>query len=246
MPFEPIVPDGQHLGNSHQVDGAFTGHLFDDGTNELKGHAAWRWVDEPDEDHSWGYEHEPPRKLTQEELEQAAQLAVLIGAFIVGLAVAAKPHVERWWNKAVPAAKSVWMRVATLRKSKKPVTSTESLSEIRTFVASPSGVEITVAESKVKMSSAEWAHRFRAVLAAGAFRDEQLRILSNARIEDAGRGLEGRTVADELTPRQFIDRIKRMLEANPLLLEEETSAELMRIFGTRPNGSRDSGKLELN
>jgi len=36
-----------------------------------------------------------------------------------------------------------------------------------------------------------------------------------------------------------------MLEANPLLLNEETSAELMRVFSTRATSLSDLGSAEL-
>lgn len=73
MPFEPIVPEGHHLGASRTVDGAVTGHIFEDGTNELKGHAAWEWVDEPDEDRASSYESSSTRSLTPEEEELIVQ-----------------------------------------------------------------------------------------------------------------------------------------------------------------------------
>ena len=33
--YKPIIPEGHHLGTSHEVEGAVTGHLFEDGTDEL-------------------------------------------------------------------------------------------------------------------------------------------------------------------------------------------------------------------
>lgn len=114
MPYEPIVPEGHHLGTSHQVDDAVTGHLFEDGTNDLKGHASWRWVDEGDDDASSTYEPEPPRPLTQEELELAAQVATLAAAFIVGVVIEATPYIKRWWNgKAIPAMKGKLMNLSS-------------------------------------------------------------------------------------------------------------------------------------
>ncbi|AUZ34995.1 hypothetical protein C3B78_11355 [Arthrobacter sp. PGP41] len=95
------------------------------------------------------------------------------------------------------------------------------------------------------MRSAEWKERFRAMLAAGAFKDEQLRILSSARIEDDDALLETQGTMEQLTPQQFADRIKLMLEANPSLLDEETSAELRRVFSGQSKPSRDLGMTEL-
>ena len=252
MPYQPIVPEGQHLGTSHKVDGAVTGHLFQDGTNELKGHAAWRWVDEPEQDYSPSYEYEPsreptpeePRKLTPEERELAEKIAEIIVAGAVRAVVAATPHVKRWWNeKAVPPVKSAWKRVSAQRKANNQAAAATS-SSVRpaTFVASATSVELAVAEPKISMRTAEWEQRFRAMLAAGAFKEEQLRILSSARIEDGDALLETQSTMEQLTPQQFADRIKLMLEANPSLLDEETSAELMRVFSAPP---KPSGMTEL-
>lgn len=252
MPYEPIVPKGQHLGTSREVDGAVTGHLFDNGTNELRGHAAWRLVDDSEEDYSscddsYSYDDEPSHELTPEERELAEQIAALILAGIVLAVTEAAPHVRRWWNeKAVPRVKSAWKRIPLPRKANSQVatTTSDSVTPPR-FVASATGVEIAVLKSKVSMSSSEWEHRFRAMLAAGAFKDEQLRILSDARIEDGDGVLEAQSAMEQLTPRQFADRITLMLEANPSLLDNDTSAELMRVFSTRlrPKG-RGSRELE--
>lgn len=255
MPYEPIVPEGQHLGTSRKVDGAVTGHLFEDGTNGLKGHAAWRWIDEPEPDYGPSYEYEPwreppsekPRELTPEERELANQIIAMIVVGTVRAAVAATPHVKRWWNeKAVPPVKSAWKRVTAPRKANNKAAAATSSSVSRaTFVASTTAVEVAVAESKISMGSAEWKQRFRAMLAAGAFKDEQLRILSSARIEDDDALLETQGTMEQLTPQQFADRIKLMLESNPSLLDEETSAELIRVFSGQSKPSRGPGIAEL-
>ncbi|WP_427004192.1 hypothetical protein [Pseudarthrobacter sp. H2] len=255
MPYQPIIPEGQHLGTSHKVDGAVTGHLFEDGTNELKGHAAWRWVDEPEQDYSPSYEYEPSREpppeesheLTPEQRELAEKIAEMIVAGTVWAVVAATPHVKRWWNeKAVPPVKSVWKRVTAPRKANNRAASAPSSPvSPATFVASATAVEVAVAESKISMRSAEWEQRFRAMLAAGAFKEEQLRILSSARIEDGDAHLETQSTMEQLTPQQFTDRIKLMLEANPSLLDEETSAELMRVFSAQSKPSNNPGMPEI-
>lgn len=247
MPYEPIVPEGQHLGTSHNVDGAVTGHLFEDGTNELKGHAAWHWVDEPTENYSSSYAYEPPRELTPDERELAEKIAGLILAGVALGVVKATPHVTRWWSEtAVPAGKSAWKRVTAPRRANGQVAAAASpyVSQA-TFVASAAGVEVAVAESKISMSRAEWEHRYHAMLAAGAFKDEQQRILANARIEDDDTALDASSAMEELTPQQFADRIKLMLETNPSLLDGETSAELVRVFSPRSKPSDDPGLPEL-
>lgn len=249
MPYEPIIPKGQHLGTAHEVDDAVVGHLFEDGTNKLKGHAAWRRVDDDDREpvYTASDEYERPRELTQEERELAAKIA---GVILIGLEqafIAAKPHVMHWWNeKAAPAMRSVLKRVAQPRKAKKQVANTPATSVSHAkFVASTPGVELAVREPMTSMSSAEWAYRYRAMLAAGTFKDEQLRILFNARIEDRDSALEAQSEAKQLTPQQFADRIRLMLEANPSLLDTETSAELIRTFGAEHNPANDPGRAQL-
>lgn len=240
--YEPIVPEGQHLGTSHNVDGAVTGHLFSDGDNKLQGHAAWREVEDEDDYYSSSsYEYEPPRQLTQEEIERAAELAALMILGIIKGVQWASPRVKRWWDgKAAPKLKSTWYKVRG-RSTTAPevinlghVTATPA-----TFVASTAGVEVAVAQSKIRMSSAEWEQRLQAMLAAGAFQDEQRRILANAQIEDDDRALEGSTTQQELTPLQFAERVQAMLEANPSLLSDAGSAEIMRV--PRRSGPDDEG-----
>jgi hypothetical protein len=243
MPYEPIVPEGQHLGKSHEVDEAVTGHLFDDATNQLQGHAAWQWVDEPEEDDfSPDYAYEPPRELTPEERELARQMAELIMAGIVAGVIAAAPHVQRWWNtSAVPIAKSTWKRISVRNATKKSAAAkSSSPSDQSRFVAPTTGADPVVRSPKILMSAAEWKNRFRAMAAAGAFADEQKRILSNAQIVDDIDSVESRAAMEELTPQQFVELIKVMLEANPSLLNDETSIELSRVFGTKVQPRSDA------
>ncbi|MDT0234911.1 hypothetical protein [Curtobacterium sp. BRB10] len=240
MPYEPIVPEGQHLGTSHEVDGASTGHLFEDGTNRLVGHAAWRWVDEPDSASQGSYESNRPRELTPEEIELAAQLAGLILAGIVRGAVIAAPHVRRWWTTAaLPWGKSAWARVSALAMRKMPGQEPPAgFVEEAMFVASSAGV-VTARADEIRMTSAEWERRFRSMLVAGAFAQEQMRVLSIARVDDRQAALEQPTDSEVLTATQFVERVKLMLEANPSLLNTATAAEVMRAFDPRADPAQE-------
>ena|ERR1700733_3362559 len=82
------------------------------------------------------------------------------------------------------------------------------------------------------MSGAEAQERLLAILVAAAFIAEQMRVLSNARIEDASPEL--RNTMDKLTVLQLTDSMNRMLEANASLLDDETSAGLMKVFPGGP------------
>lgn len=229
MPYEPVVPGGLHLGTSRTRDGAVVGHLFDD-NNELKGHATWEWVDEPETEYNPTSEVEPPRPLTQEELEAIAALASLVVIGILKTVEVTAPLVKRWWGEtASPAVKSAWNSLAKQRRRlAKP--KTPKVVEQVVFVASAAGIEIEIEKiaPKVSMSRAEWGARFRAMLAAGEFKERQKQILANARIEEAD------DEAAELTPQQFAESIRAMLAANPALLDGATTAELMRILRVSP------------
>jgi hypothetical protein len=241
--YEPVVPKGQHLGTSHEVNGAVTGHLFDDETNKLQGHAAWREVDEPEYDYSSPDNEEPPRPLTQEEIEQIAELAALIIFGIVKAVAVTSPHIKRWWDEQVlPIAKSAWKRIPKPRNGNRQVASAAPRAA---FIASPGGVEIAVAESKITMSSTEWQQRFQAMLAAGAFQENQRQILSSAQIEVEDNALSARESAEQLTPQQFADRIKLMLKANPSLLNDSTVSELVRVFTERSEPSSELSATHL-
>ena len=97
-------------------------------------------------------------------------------------------------------------------------------------VTADSAIEVNVAldEHQASMSSAEAQERLLAILVAAAFIAEQMRMLSNAHIEDASSEL--RNAMDKLTVPQLIDSMNRMLEANASLLDDATSAGLMKVF----------------
>jgi hypothetical protein len=76
-------------------------------------------------------------------------------------------------------------------------------------------------QPQTTMSSAEWKDRVRAMLLARAFSEEQWRLLSNARIQDADAAvLERQSELRELTPQQISDRMSAILANNPHLLQE--------------------------
>jgi len=237
MPYEPIVPEGQRLGTSRKVDGAVTGQLFEGGKSGISGNADWQWVDEPQPVYISSCEHERSHELTAEELEQAVQLAALILEGIVRAVGVAAPHLKRWWNaKSVPAMMSAWKRATRPRAANwRVAASTSSSANRATIVASTAGVEVAVKDFEISMTSAEWVSRFRAMLAAGVFEEEQRRILSHARIDDGYAVPVGHGTLEPLTPQQFAHHIVLILAANPSLLNEETAAELMRVFSQQPD-----------
>jgi hypothetical protein len=95
----------------------------------------------------------------------------------------------------------------------------------------PNEVDAALEEHGISMSSAEAQKRLLALLMAAAFIADQMRALSSARIEDDAASLELKRAMEKLTAPKITDSINRMLEANASLLDEETSVELMKIFG---------------
>lgn len=224
MPFVPIVPEGLHLGSSRRVDGAFKGHLFDADGN-LVDHADWEYVEDTP-----NYSQAPQSpELTKEELEAIALMAELILAGIV----ASLPIIARFWHeRALPSARAIWKRMSSPRRTKKAIGADGRPPRPATFVVSTEGVELAVTDPELSMSGQEWEQRFHAMAAAGSFADEQRRILTNARIVDDTALPEG-SAATQMTPGEFVARIRRLLEVNPALLTEETTAELARVFTPR-------------
>lgn len=218
MGYEPIVPKGQHLGTSHNVNDAVTGHLFDDKTNELKGHAAWRKVDDSAEEVHWHYHYEAPRQLTKEEIEQAAQVAGLILVGVLKTIQVVTPHVRSWWQRRFkPATISIWRSARAIpRKIRRP---------------NANEIESAVSNSSVTMTPAEWEARIQALLAANAFQKEQILLLSNALVTD-GTVSDGKPL--ELNAVQVSSRLQEAIEANPLLLQQSASASLYRSIGAPP------------
>jgi hypothetical protein len=100
------------------------------------------------------------------------------------------------------------------------------------FVASSAGV-VPARADEIRMTSAEWERRFRWMLTAGAFAQEQMRVLSIARIDDRQTALMEPSETEVLTATQFVERVMLMLEANPSLLHTATSTALIRVFDPR-------------
>lgn len=208
------------------VDGAKVGLLFDNETNGLVGHAPWREVDdEPAELHVHNYYVAPPTpEEIQAQREHDEAIEALITLVLVA-AVKATPHVRRWVNeKAVAPVRSAWERRSVARKAKRGATDdVPSLEREVTFIASATGVEIAVPATEIRMSRAEWDERVRAMEAAGAFRDEQLRILASARIEGDVVSLDTPDAAEQLTAAQFGRSIGLLPAGSPPLFVGEAA-----------------------
>ncbi|MFF4305515.1 hypothetical protein [Streptomyces sp. NPDC001601] len=160
-----------------------------------------------------------------------------LGRAIDHAVVAAESRIERWWDdQALPAIKSRWNkmprrnRLAKSREIDSQLSTAEASTVIEATVADSSHGAISVLDgNKVNMSSAEARMRLLLALIARAFSEEQVRIVSNALIEDDDFAELKRTVG-ELAPRQ-VASIIQTLEVNPLFLNNETLTELEKALG---------------
>ncbi|PPF20852.1 hypothetical protein [Rathayibacter sp. AY1A7] len=223
MAFIPIIPDGMHLGTSRLVDGAVVGHLFDDESNELRGHAAWQWNDD-----SHGADEAPPYRspdeLTPEEREAAIQLVAMI---VIMVARAASPHVKRWWSAiALPALRTSWQRLRALRSAGNP---RSAGSHERPETAAPANADTALVDLlstlNVTMNRDEWIRGYQRILASGAVTREQLSIFRAAGTEEIGSDPNA-----PLTETQFADQLQLVLQANPAVLTFDTTRKLERAL----------------
>ena len=234
--------DDDDLTPGHKKEGGLHQNLFDsEGT--LKGSA--RFI--PDD----GSEPEPlvvtetvyvpveQRRRTREEEELERAIAELVSHLIERGIAKAKPLAEQWWRESarptIEAQRAKMLERRSRRKAQKKAPVIEG-----TVVEPSQELTETSEEDRPNMSSAEAQARYLAALAARAYSDEQMRLVTSANIVD-GEGLaELKRSLAELPS----DQVKTLLEAmatNPSMLGEDTLAELASILGRR--GRSGSGKL---
>ncbi|MDX2394051.1 hypothetical protein NJL88_29115 [Streptomyces sp. DK15] len=179
------------------------------------------------------------RTKERDEFTEAIREVILdlLARTIAHAAVAAKPRIERWWDdQALPAIKSRWNKTPRRNRSAKnreidsqPSTAEASTMVEATVVDSSHEAISVLDENKVSMSSTEARMRLLLALMARAFSEEQVRVVSNALIED-DYFAELKRAVDELTPQQ-VANIIQTLEVNPLFLNNETLTELEKALG---------------
>lgn len=216
MRYEPVyTEEGQYLGTSRKVPGAVSGNAYD--ASGLAGPVAWRPVLDDDEDKD---QEEDAPDLS------ATVLGIAIGAVGTVIAIAAAPHVKSGWN----VIKAKWARRSGTSETDHQAAGMAALSGTAPADFSTE-VAAALEDHSTSMSSAEAQQRLLALLRAAAFIADQMRTLSNARIEDDPTSRELASAMQKLTTPQIADSINRMLAADASLLDDETSADLMRIFG---------------
>ncbi len=233
--FDVEVPSGTHLGFSRDSDGAYRAHLFDDGTNQLVGHAElFRREDAGGASNfDSGYDEDPSETWSKEDEELADAVAGLVLVGIIIAAQAAAPHVRRWWNDLRDRNRSRKEKRRS-RKRRAGGDAAEAASSALTVTAraeSSQQVFAALEEYKASMSSAEARERFVAALVARIYSEEQLRLLRDARIEDESGPLEIASAMDRLTPEQLGNSIRLMLESHPSWPDHETMTEIGKLLG---------------
>ncbi len=233
--------DDDDLTPGQKKEGGLHQNLFDS-EGKLKGNA--RFI--PDDGGEAGpfivtetvYVPVEQRRRTREEEELQQAIADLVSHLIDRGIARARPYAEQWWwetaRPAIDAQRSKVLERRSRRKARKKSPPIEG-----TIVEPLSELTEPFEEERPKMSSAEAQARYLAALAARAFSDEQMRLVTSAGIVD-GEGLaELERLLAELPPNQ----IKGLVEAmatNPSMLGEETLAELASILGLRDRSPSDA------
>jgi hypothetical protein len=237
--------DDDELTPGQKKEGGLHQNLFDSGGN-LKGSA--RFI--PDN----GTNPEPivvtetvyvplqERRRTQEQEELERAIADLL-SHLIGRGIAmAKPLAEQWWREtarpAIGAQKAKMAERHSRRKAKKNAPAAKG-----TVVEQSQELAAASGEDRPNMSSAEAQARYLAALAAQAYSDEQMRLVTSSHIV----GDEGIAELKRSLAELPADQVKSLLAAmatNPAMLGEDTLAELASILGRR-NPSR-LGKLRTS
>ncbi|MFI5728529.1 hypothetical protein ACIA49_00295 [Kribbella sp. NPDC051587] len=221
--------DDDRLTPGQKKEGGLHQNLFD-GNGKLRGNARFVPDDEEEDEPlivtETTYVPTEQRRRTQEQEEFERAIAQIV-VHIVEIGISkAKPLAQQWWRETARPA-------IAAGRAKMPVP--RFLQGTRTTAADDETSQEVAATPEVAqptMSSAEAQARYLAAAAAQAYSDEQMRLVTNARIVEGGGLEELRQTLAELPP----DQVKHLIAAmatNPALLSEETLAELASILGRR-------------
>jgi hypothetical protein len=205
-----MIWEGYVLGRpagTHYSDGTSSALLFDDGTNELRTHAA----------RGARIESEGPPDLRNLAVAIVAGMSLGVGV------MKAAPKVKVWWN----GLRSRQSRNAATRD-------VDSEAQAVALSAIPvedfaNAVDVALEQHRT-MSSTEAQRRILEILLAAAIIAKNMRALSGAHLE-AGASLELQAAMEKLTVPQLTDSLNRMLELDSAVLDDKTSAVFMQIFG---------------
>ena len=227
--------DDDDLTPGHKKEGGLHQNLFD-GDGNLKGSARFIPDDETESDElvitETVYVPIEQRRKSREQEELEAAIAAIVSHLIDRGIARAKPILAQWYREtARPAFDAQRAKIVARRargKARKTgVVEVANIEPEQELIDAPS-------EDRPDMSRAEAQARYLASLAARAYSDEQMRLVSSASIVDGGG--DGITELErslaELPPAQ----VRSLLEAmatDPTMLSEDTLAELASILGRR-------------
>ena len=228
---DDLTPGKKKEGGWHQ-------NLYDT-EGRLKGNARFVPVDEDQEDPIIVTEtvYVPAEERLSKTQEIVADIisSVIVKLIEDGVQVA-KPHVQRWWNEtAVPFAKAKaknWKHRRSSRHAEKAPQGVEEIviDDVTSSSEESSFISILQADERPTMSSAEAQARLLAAVAARAYSDEQLRMVSDSQIIDTEDSDTIRSTLSQI-PREHLIAVIEHMTRHPHLLEESNLANLASIIG---------------
>lgn len=169
------------------------------------------------------------RRRTQEGEALQQAISELVSHLLDRGIARAKPFVEQWWRET--ARPTIDLQRAKIPKRRSSRTRTTGAAEA--IVVEPSQeLQEAEEERRPNMSSAEAQARYLAALAAQAYSDEQMRLVTSANIVDGEGFAESMRSLADLPP----DQVRNLIEAmatNPSMLGDETLAQLASVLGQR-------------
>ncbi|MET7686112.1 hypothetical protein [Streptomyces sp. NPDC005423] len=207
-------PNGTHLSRS-RTSGGFSPLVRGDDSNELETQVTLFPVGDEDE---------------KDVSETILKVAIGVAAGVVGTLVVTAAASRM--KSRVKGLKSRWGRTTERRGSDRQAATAEIVTLNSAVTAAfSSEVDVALEEHRTSMSSTEAQRRLLALLMAAAFIADQMRVLTHARIEGDDASRELKSTMGKLAAPHITDAINRILEGNSSLLNEEASAEFMKVFG---------------
>ena len=182
------------------------------------------------------YASNDEHQLTEEQEERAQMIAALF-SYLIGIGIErAKPHVKRWWEEtAWPLISTQTPKVRLRRREHGNPRDNANLSSMSESTEPGNElIEIDVPELP-RMSSVEAQARVLAAIAARAYSDEQMRLVSNAHIIDAQDAVDVSQILSKI-PREELSAIIERMVRNPAMLEDSNLADLAGMAGIKQNG----------
>lgn len=228
--------DDDNLTPGQKREGGLHQNLYDsDGS--LKGSA--RFVPSEDEADDYAVTETvfvpvDGRRLDEEEEDLSSDIAELLSSLVAIGVMVATPHVRRWWQEtAVPAIEVRRVRWREWRVQHKVRSLAAGEPNIRAV-----GRGLSQSQKRPRMSRAEAQARLLAALAARAYSEEQLRLVSDAEIVEGVGLAELKSSLSEIPAEQVRGVIEAMVK-DPAMMREHTLAELAAVI-SREHPTRGS------